>query len=206
MGEDLLIIQKEFSGFSDTNERLDLLALDRVGNLVIIENKLDDSGKDMTWQLIKYASYCSSLTKQEIIKIYQYIKSFSLSYLDYNKWIKKCKEELESNYKKAFYYKKDLDIGGVIIFQPHKKEKSILEMKNFRVSPVNKNKGIGLLLYKSVEQYAKKQNFKIIQGDTHNNEMINFLLEKGFKIIKKERLYSPSQIEIILQKNLKDKN
>ena len=28
LGEDLLIIQKEFDGFSDTRERLDLLALD----------------------------------------------------------------------------------------------------------------------------------------------------------------------------------
>ena len=71
LGEELLIIQKEFSGFSDTNERLDLLALDKLGNLVIIENKLDDSGKDVTWQSIKYASYCSSLTKQEIVKIFQ---------------------------------------------------------------------------------------------------------------------------------------
>ncbi len=71
LGEELLIIQKEFSGFSETNERLDLLALDKVGNLVIIENKLDDSGKDVTWQIIKYASYCASLTKQDILKIYQ---------------------------------------------------------------------------------------------------------------------------------------
>jgi hypothetical protein len=71
LGEDLLIIQKEFSGFSETNERLDLLAIDKQGNLVIIENKLDDSGKDITWQSIKYASYCSSLTKKEILKIYQ---------------------------------------------------------------------------------------------------------------------------------------
>ena len=43
LGEELLIIQKEFDGFSDTNERLDLLAIDKNGNLVIIENKLDDS-------------------------------------------------------------------------------------------------------------------------------------------------------------------
>lgn len=28
LGEELLIIQKEFDGFNDTNERLDLLALD----------------------------------------------------------------------------------------------------------------------------------------------------------------------------------
>src|SRR5690554_5627812 len=71
LGEELLIIQKEFNGFNDTNERLDLLALDKEGNLVIIENKLDDSGRDVTWQALKYASYCSSLTKGQIVEIYQ---------------------------------------------------------------------------------------------------------------------------------------
>lgn len=71
LGEDLLIIQKEFSGFSDTNERLDLLALDKQGSLVIIENKLDDSGRDVTWQALKYASYCSGLTKENVRTIYQ---------------------------------------------------------------------------------------------------------------------------------------
>ncbi|WP_221067785.1 DUF4268 domain-containing protein [Vibrio alfacsensis] len=71
LGEELLIIQKEFSDFGDTNERLDLLALDKDGNLVLIENKLDDSGKDVTWQAIKYASYCSNLTKSDIITMFQ---------------------------------------------------------------------------------------------------------------------------------------
>ena len=71
LGEYLLIIQKEFDGFDGTSERLDLLALDEKGNLVIIENKLDDSGRDVIWQAIKYASYCSSLTKNEIADIYR---------------------------------------------------------------------------------------------------------------------------------------
>lgn len=35
LGEELLIIQKEFDGFDDTRERLDLLALDREGRLVV---------------------------------------------------------------------------------------------------------------------------------------------------------------------------
>jgi hypothetical protein len=75
LGEELLIIQKEFDGFQDTRERLDLLALDKQGNLVIIENKLDDSGRDVTWQVLKYASYCSGLSKDEIRSIYQqYLK------------------------------------------------------------------------------------------------------------------------------------
>lgn len=71
LGEELLIIQKEFDGFDDTRERLDLLAMDKDGNLVIIENKLDDSGRDVVWQSLKYASYCASLTKAQIVEIYQ---------------------------------------------------------------------------------------------------------------------------------------
>lgn len=75
LGEELLIIQKEFDGFDGTKERLDLLALDKKGNLVIIENKLDDSGTMVNWQAIKYASYCSSLNKQDVIDIFQdYLK------------------------------------------------------------------------------------------------------------------------------------
>lgn len=87
LGEELLIIQKEFDGFNDTNERLDLLALDKDGNLVIIENKLDDTGKDVTWQAIKYASYCSTLEKENIVNIYQ-------SYLDKNNIQEKATEKL----------------------------------------------------------------------------------------------------------------
>jgi RecB family endonuclease NucS len=56
LGEELLIVQKEFDGFDDTRERLDLLAIDKQGGIVIIENKLDDSGRDVVWQGLKYAS------------------------------------------------------------------------------------------------------------------------------------------------------
>ena len=71
LGEELLIIQKEFDGFAETHERLDLLALDKEGRLVVIENKLDDSGRDVVWQALKYVAYCSSLKKAEIVEIYQ---------------------------------------------------------------------------------------------------------------------------------------
>lgn len=70
LSEDILIIAKEFSGFDKTNERLDLAGLDKQGNVVIIELKRDDSGSDVTWQAIKYASYFSTLTTDEIFRIY----------------------------------------------------------------------------------------------------------------------------------------
>lgn len=71
LNEELLFIQKEFGEFGETRERLDLLAIDKHGNLVVIENKLDDSGRDVTWQVLKYASYCASLSKPQIRDIYQ---------------------------------------------------------------------------------------------------------------------------------------
>ena len=71
LGEELLILAKEFDGFDETKERLDLLALDKQGGLVVIENKLDDSGRDVVWQALKYASYCSSLSKSQIVAIHQ---------------------------------------------------------------------------------------------------------------------------------------
>ena len=71
LGEELLIIQQEFDGFADTRERLDLLALDKTGQLMIIENKLDDTGRDVVWQALKYAAYCSTLKKAQVLDIFQ---------------------------------------------------------------------------------------------------------------------------------------
>ncbi len=98
LGEELLIIQKEFDGFADTKERLDLLAIDKQGCLVIIENKLDDSGRDVTWQAIKYASYCSSLSKNEIIQIFQkYLGTSAVAEEVISEFIDKPIEEIELN-------------------------------------------------------------------------------------------------------------
>lgn len=80
LGEDLLIIQKEFAGFDNTRERLDVLALDKSGNIVVIENKTDDTGSNVVWQAVKYASYCSTLLPYEIKEIYaQYIQKNKLN-------------------------------------------------------------------------------------------------------------------------------
>ena len=61
LGEDLLILTTEYDRFDKTSERLDLLALDKAGNLVILELKRGDSGKNVDLQAIKYAAYCSTL-------------------------------------------------------------------------------------------------------------------------------------------------
>jgi len=64
LGEELLVIAKEL--VLPSASRLDLLAVDRQGALVVIELKRDDSGTNVEWQAIKYASYCSSFSQDEI--------------------------------------------------------------------------------------------------------------------------------------------
>jgi hypothetical protein len=131
-GEELLIIQEEFSGFDETNERLDLLALDKQGSLVIIENKLDDSGRDVTWQAIKYASYCSSLSKDKIIKIYQ-------EYLDKNHTGNKAEESISDFIKIHNFEEIELNKGFsqriILTAAKFRKEvtSSVLWLMNFKI-------------------------------------------------------------------------
>ena len=77
LGEDLLIIGKEFSGFDRTDERLDLLAVDSDGKLVVIELKRDDTGADVHWQAIKYASYLRRVTADQIVNMLAEYKGVS---------------------------------------------------------------------------------------------------------------------------------
>lgn len=74
LGEELLIIYKELP--LPSGIRLDLLAIDKKANLVIIELKRDDSGTNVEWQAIKYTSYCSNFLQEDIFKYYaEYLQS-----------------------------------------------------------------------------------------------------------------------------------
>ena len=68
LGEPLLVISKEL--ILPSGKRLDLLAVDKQGALVVVELKRDDSGSEVEWQAIKYASYCSAFTREEVYGYY----------------------------------------------------------------------------------------------------------------------------------------
>ena len=117
LGEELLVIQKEFDGFADTRERLDLLAVDKEGRLVVIENKLDDSGRDVVWQALKYAAYCSTLTRKDISGIYQ-------------KYLERSGQDEEAEAKLRDFF--DVEDLGEIVLNPRNEQRLILIAANFR--------------------------------------------------------------------------
>ena len=72
--EQLLILAKEY--ILPSGIRLDVLALDKDANLVVVELKRNVSGSDVEWQAIKYASYCSNFAPSDIFGIFaNYLKT-----------------------------------------------------------------------------------------------------------------------------------
>lgn len=69
LGESLLVITSEFSSFDRTSERLDVLALDRSGKLVVVELKRTATRTTAELQALRYAAYCSTLTLQDIVEM-----------------------------------------------------------------------------------------------------------------------------------------
>lgn len=75
---DILIISEEFSEWSDSKRRIDLLGIDTLGNIVVIELKRTETGEHMDLQAIRYASMVSTLTFNRAIEIYsKYLKSIN---------------------------------------------------------------------------------------------------------------------------------
>lgn len=66
LGEPLLIISTEYDRFDKTSERLDLLAIDEAGKLVVIELKRNAAGTTADLQALRYAAYCSTLTVDDL--------------------------------------------------------------------------------------------------------------------------------------------
>lgn len=71
-----LVISEEFAEWSGSQRRIDLLAVDKDANLVVIELKRNETGEHMELQALRYAAMVSTLTFSRTIEIYQeYIDS-----------------------------------------------------------------------------------------------------------------------------------
>lgn len=70
LGEDLLIVTSEFAHFDRTSERIDVLAVDRKGKLVVIELKRSAVGSHADLQGLRYAAYCSTFTLEDVGELY----------------------------------------------------------------------------------------------------------------------------------------
>lgn len=68
--DDLLVIGEEFGQWEDARRRIDLLAIDKAGQLVVIELKRTDDGGHMDLQALRYAVMVSSMGFDDVVNAY----------------------------------------------------------------------------------------------------------------------------------------
>ena len=180
LGEDLLIIAKEY--VLPSGKRLDLLAVDKSGNLVVIELKRDDSGEDTEWQAIKYTSYISGFSTEEIFSVYaEYlgtndddahdkIESFideELDTLNKNQRIILVSKEYNPEVLSAVLWLRDYEIDiSCIRLTPFIDEHKYLFIKPEILIPLPEAK-----------DYIKKKEFRQREQQRHSKRGISF--ERG---------------------------
>ena len=68
---DAMVIAEEFSNWDDSTRRIDLLAIDKDANLVVIELKRTIDGGHMELQAIRYAAMLSAMTWEQAVEAYR---------------------------------------------------------------------------------------------------------------------------------------
>lgn len=69
-----LVIAEEFSDWQGSRKRIDLLAIDKQANLVVIELKRTETGDHMELQALRYASMISTMTFEDAIEVFRKYK------------------------------------------------------------------------------------------------------------------------------------
>lgn len=70
VAHDVLIVAEEFDAFTDARRRVDLLGVDRTGQLVVIELKRTSDGGHLELQALRYAAMVSAMTFDELTEHY----------------------------------------------------------------------------------------------------------------------------------------
>lgn len=217
--EDLLIIGKEVPLPSDI--RIDLLAIDKKSNLVVIELKRDDSGRNVDWQAIKYASYCSNFTNTEIfrqfaeylgttedeaeLQIEKFIEAENFEELNNNQRIILVSKEFHSDVVSAVLWLRDFGIELTCVrFIPY-----VDDLGELFISPTK------IIPLPEAQDYLIKKEKK--QKEIRQTKSSSFSLEKSEydkETLRKELISSLTRksdltprvvafLEIILQENKK---
>ena len=76
---------------------------------------------------------------KEINVVYEFLKSQDLNYPQYDEWCRKAKRELDLGYKTVVVLftknsSRNPVVIGEILFQQHKKDPLMIELKNLRVN------------------------------------------------------------------------
>ncbi len=208
LGEDLLIVSIEFDRFSNSNDRLDLLAVDRQGNLVVIELKRDSAAGYADLQAIRYAAMVSSMTIEKLVPYYiayknkydkesisdldakeqiiEFVESDSFSELSTKTRIILCSEGFSQEITTTVLWLRDAEIDiSCVSITPYKVEEKIIIVPKV-IIPLEEAKQY-LIDIKRKEE-VRESSVRRVRPKTMKILLDNKLVQKGDEILFKNGL------------------
>jgi len=208
LGEELLVVSIEFDRFQNSNNRLDILTIDRAGNLVVIELKRDSFAGFADLQAIRYAAMVSAMTiesllpyyidyqkkvlneenvteESSIIKIQEFVNSDNFDEFSNKPRIILGSEDFSQEITTTVLWlnQNGLDISCVKI-KPHKIDNKIIIVPN-KIIPLQEAKEYLIEIQKKEEKEFSKSKYR---PRTMKIIVENRLLEVGNKIYLKNAL------------------
>ena len=122
-------------------------------------------------------------------------------YPDFLDWADKVHEELKKDLKKAIIALSFNDVVGVLIYQKHKKEADVLEIKNLTVRPDVRGRHIASFLFRNAEIEGCREfesKYAICDAKANNFAIKNFLLKQKYSIKDKRDLYQVNSGEDLI--------
>ncbi len=137
----------------------------------------------------------------------RFIHEHALWYPRYDDWVEYvCIPEIDTGTKKAVVCWAEGTIVGNIIFQRHKQLPRTIELKNLRINPNMRGRGIAHFLVKQLETDARQQGIERVIGDTdeRRKDILALMQYMGYTFIQSTSLYSQDAIDIIFMKEFSD--
>lgn len=217
LGEELLVLSVEFDRFIKSSDRLDILAMDRKGNLVIIELKRDSMAGYADLQSLRYAAMISGLTIEKILPYFiayhnknhfeepldeQKAKELILDYIDaeFENFSQKpriilCSENFSTELTTTVLWLRDqfkVDISCVRI-KPHKIGSKIIVVPTM-IIPIPEAKQ-----YQTEIQEKEEAIYSDQSSRTKRPASVRLLLENGYlktgDIIKLQKSKLPQHLQ-----------
>lgn len=209
LGEELLVVSIEFDRFVNSSDRLDILAIDRNGNVVVVELKRDPFAGFSDLQSIRYAAMVSSFTIEKLIpyyisyqknylgienpskeesvtKILEFVENENFQELSNKPRIILCSEDFKQEITTTVLWlnQNGLDISCVKI-KPHKIGENIVLVPN-KIIPLQEAKQYLIDIQKKEEtEYAST---RVLRPKTMKIILENKLLKDGDRIYLKNYL------------------
>lgn len=213
LGEDLLIVSVEFDRFSNSNGRLDLLAIDREGNLVVVELKRDLAAGYADLQAIRYAAMVSSMTIDKLLPYYihyrrkyddevlsdidaraeivEFVESDSFNELSTKPRIILCSEGFSQELTTTVLWLRDSDIDiSCVSITPYKVEDKVIVVPKV-IIPLEEAKQYLIDIKRKEEE--RESSGRKIRAKTMQILLDNSLVKEGDELKLKNSL--PSWLE-----------